>query len=68
MVRRTCLSFHHDHAQANAVRVVAEGIETEDQLEFLRTQRCDEMQGYLQAAPAPAADYAALLGAQRVIA
>ncbi|MEO8457731.1 MAG: EAL domain-containing protein [Chloroflexota bacterium] len=55
-------------AHSIGLRVVAEGIETEDQLAFLRTQRCDEMQGYLQAAPAPAASYAALLGAQRIVA
>ncbi|HXM75408.1 MAG TPA: EAL domain-containing protein, partial [Thermoanaerobaculia bacterium] len=31
--------------------VVAEGVETEMQLAFLREQRCDEMQGYLFSPP-----------------
>jgi diguanylate cyclase (GGDEF)-like protein/PAS domain S-box-containing protein len=39
------------------LRVVAEGIETEDQLAFLRANDCDEMQGFLQGAPMPAADF-----------
>jgi EAL domain-containing protein (putative c-di-GMP-specific phosphodiesterase class I) len=39
------------------LRVVAEGIETEDQLAFLRANECDEMQGFLQAAPMPATNF-----------
>ena len=34
-------------AHSLAVRVIAEGIETVDQLEFLRMHRCDQGQGYL---------------------
>src|SRR6266571_316254 len=34
-------------AHSLAVRVIAEGIETAEQLEFLRTHRCDQGQGYL---------------------
>lgn len=36
------------------LKVVAEGIETEDQLKFLRLLRCDRGQGYLFGKPAPA--------------
>ena len=37
------------------LKVIAEGIETEDQLKFLRLLRCDRGQGYLFGKPAPAA-------------
>jgi EAL domain-containing protein (putative c-di-GMP-specific phosphodiesterase class I) len=33
--------------------LVAEGVETEDQLDFLRKQQCDQIQGYLFARPMP---------------
>jgi EAL domain-containing protein (putative c-di-GMP-specific phosphodiesterase class I) len=43
------------------LRVVAEGVETEAQLEFLRAQLCDEAQGYYFSRPVPAAEFAKLL-------
>ncbi len=39
--------------------IVAEGVETEAQLDFLREQRCDRAQGYLVSRPLPADDFAA---------
>ena len=43
------------------IQVVAEGIETEEQLDFLRTTTCDMVQGYYYARPLPAAEYTAWL-------
>jgi diguanylate cyclase (GGDEF)-like protein/PAS domain S-box-containing protein len=46
-------------------RVVAEGVETGEQLAFLCLQNCDEGQGFLFSYPLPADDFARLL-AERV--
>ena len=42
--------------------VVAEGVETEEQLKFLRHEACDEIQGFLIGRPRPIEDYAELVG------
>jgi diguanylate cyclase (GGDEF)-like protein/PAS domain S-box-containing protein len=42
--------------------VVAEGVETKDQLAFLSKESCDEIQGFLVGQPLPIEDYAALTG------
>jgi diguanylate cyclase (GGDEF)-like protein/PAS domain S-box-containing protein len=46
------------------LRVVAEGVETVQQREFLSHAGCDEMQGYLFGAPMIATDLAAVLAAE----
>lgn len=43
------------------LRVIAEGVETADELTFLREQDCDEVQGFYFSRPVPADQFAALL-------
>jgi EAL domain-containing protein (putative c-di-GMP-specific phosphodiesterase class I) len=43
--------------QALGTRVIAEGVETEAQLDFLRRRRCDEVQGYLMGRPVRADEF-----------
>jgi diguanylate cyclase (GGDEF)-like protein/PAS domain S-box-containing protein len=42
--------------------VVAEGVETEEQLKFLAAEGCNEIQGYLVGRPKPISEYAELVG------
>ncbi|SDF60215.1 MULTISPECIES: EAL domain-containing protein [unclassified Duganella] len=48
------------------LRVIAEGVETEQQRAFLRENGCDEMQGYLFSRPLPPEQLARLLAAPAV--
>jgi len=53
-----------DMAHALRMSVVAEGVETDEVLDFLRAADCDEAQGYLLARPMPLEAVGALLGAR----
>jgi EAL domain-containing protein (putative c-di-GMP-specific phosphodiesterase class I) len=48
-------------ARSLKLRVVAEGVETKEELAFLRAHQCDEAQGYYFGRPVPAEQFAALL-------
>ncbi len=52
-----------DLARSLGVSVVAEGVETEEQLDGLRSRGCDTMQGFLFAKPGPATAVAELMRA-----
>ena len=49
-------------AHSLGLAVVAEGVETEAQRDFLRAKLCEEAQGYLFARPMPLGEFEALLG------
>jgi diguanylate cyclase (GGDEF)-like protein/PAS domain S-box-containing protein len=48
-------------ARGLKLRVIAEGVETPEELAFLRAYRCDEAQGYYFSRPVPARQFAMML-------
>ncbi len=71
---KDCLSNTDDAAIVTTIvsiarnlnmRITAEGIETQEQLDFLRSLGCDDFQGFLFSRPLPAYECTALLQAGR---
>ncbi len=58
-VVRTIIAMSH----GLNIKLIAEGVETEEQLRFLLRRRCDEAQGNFFAGPIPAQDFAAAVRA-----
>ncbi len=60
-IARAIISMAH----SLRLKVIAEGVETEEQLDFLRKQRCNEIQGYLFSQPLPPEEISKLLQAEK---
>ncbi|MEK7990569.1 MAG: EAL domain-containing protein [Thiotrichaceae bacterium] len=54
-------------ARSLHLKVIAEGVETKAQLAFLKSLRCDEVQGYLMGHPIPVNEFVELLDAQSMM-
>jgi EAL domain-containing protein (putative c-di-GMP-specific phosphodiesterase class I) len=59
---RTIVSTIISLAHSLGLKVVAEGVETEEQLNLLRQLKCDEMQGFLLSRPVASTEIASFLG------
>ncbi len=53
-------------AHSLGLSVVAEGVETMEQLKFLKKHKCEEYQGYLFSKPVPALDFGLMLSADEI--
>ena len=60
-MEQSILRYIIDMSHGLGLRVVAEGVETLEQLERLRAFGCDYIQGYYYAKPMPIAEYEELL-------
>ncbi len=63
IIAKIIISMAHDLG----LKVIAEGVETEEQKSFLSLHSCDEMQGYFFSTPIPAEELGVLLKEGRTI-
>jgi EAL domain-containing protein (putative c-di-GMP-specific phosphodiesterase class I) len=54
-------------ARALSLEVVAEGVENQAQLDFMKQAKCDSIQGFYFSRPVPAEEFAAMLVAGRIL-
>lgn len=50
-----------------SLKMIAEAVETEAELTFLRQQQCNEIQGYLFSRPLPALEFEKLLTTRKTL-
>ncbi len=62
----TILSSVVNMAKWLNIPIIAEGVETVEQADFLRSIGCDYIQGYLYSRPLPEKDYATLVSASQI--
>lgn len=55
------LSYTIKLAKSLGMKIIAEGVEQEEQVAFLKNLKCDEIQGYFFSKPLPLADFEKLL-------
>jgi EAL domain-containing protein (putative c-di-GMP-specific phosphodiesterase class I) len=53
-------------SRAKGIRVIAEGVETEEQWEVIKELQCDEVQGYLFGRPLPPEDIESAFGSDLI--
>jgi EAL domain-containing protein (putative c-di-GMP-specific phosphodiesterase class I) len=61
----TLVSTIIELAHAFGMTTIAEGVETQDQFEWLLRAGCDESQGYLHSRPIPEAEFVSLVAPAR---
>jgi EAL domain-containing protein (putative c-di-GMP-specific phosphodiesterase class I) len=62
---RAIISAATAMAQNMKLKVIAVGVETEEQLEFLKSTGCQEMQGFLFSRPLPAEEFRKLIALRK---
>ncbi|HIJ59435.1 MAG TPA: EAL domain-containing protein [Nitrospirae bacterium] len=63
MIVKTIIDIAHNLN----LKVIAEGVEHLEQMEFLRNLNCDELQGYLFSKPLPSGEFAKLYAAMAIL-